>query len=398
MRLTGAICAVLTAFVPIVAVAEVDLSGNVELEMRLYPASPKFPSQNDSFIGPSVALQPEVRWDFSAKQRVTLIPFARLDAIDAQRTHFDVRELNWLYNSGDWDLRVGVGKVFWGVVESRHLVDIINQTDLVEDINEDEKLGQPMINANVITGVGTFSGFLLPYFRERTFPGPEGRPSFSVPIDTTHPVYESSEKERHIDFALRWQERFSAFDVGLAYFHGTGREPRLVPAFTTSGPVLVPHYDLIDQASIDAQATIGAWLLKLEAIGRSGQGHTFFASVAGFEYTLSQVFERDADLGLFAEYNFDGRHVAAPPTIFNNDVMVGLRFSFNDAADSSILAGAIVDLDKQSTALKIESGTRLSDGLRLSVDAWIFPYVASGDLLKSFDHDHMIRVRLQKFF
>ena len=42
-------------------------------------------------------------------------------------------------------LLVGAAKVFWGTAESRHLVDIINQTDAVEDIDEEDKLGQPMV-------------------------------------------------------------------------------------------------------------------------------------------------------------------------------------------------------------------------------------------------------------
>ena len=398
MRLTGGICAAFLSLACTAAAAQVDFSGNVELEARLYPSSPKFPAQHQDRVSPSVALQPELRWDFSSGQRLTLVPFLRLDAHDDERTHFDVREFNWLYNAGNWDVRVGLGRVFWGVTESRHLVDIINQTDLVEDFDEEDKLGQPMINANVITSVGTFSGFLLPYFRERTFPGSEGRPSFPLPIDTENPVYESSRKERHIDVAVRWQERAGIFDIGLAHFHGTGREPRLVPTLESGGPVLVPHYDIIDQTSVDAQATIDSWLLKLEAILRSGQGETFFATVAGFEYTIYQVLESNTDLGLLVEYHFDGRDEAAPPTFFDNDLMVGARLGFNDVADSSLLAGAIVDLDTRTTALTLEGGTRLADGLRLEFDAWIFPYVAGGDYLSYVERDHTIRIRLLKFF
>jgi len=31
----------------------------------------------------------------------------------------------------DWELTTGVSKVYWGVMEAVHLVDIINQTDFV---------------------------------------------------------------------------------------------------------------------------------------------------------------------------------------------------------------------------------------------------------------------------
>ena len=41
-----------------------------------------------------------------------------------------LRELSLLWISGNWETRIGVSKVFWGVAESQHLVDTINQTDL----------------------------------------------------------------------------------------------------------------------------------------------------------------------------------------------------------------------------------------------------------------------------
>ena len=40
----------------------------------------------------------------------------------------------------------GVRRVFWGVAESNHLVDVINQTDAIENPDQEDKLGQPMLN------------------------------------------------------------------------------------------------------------------------------------------------------------------------------------------------------------------------------------------------------------
>ena len=390
--------AALIALTGAAVAAEPDLSGYISLEPRIYPAEAKFPRQHDSAVSPSLALQPEIRWDLDDEQRITFIPFGRLDANDNERAHWDVRELNWLYDAGDWDLRVGLGKVFWGVAESRHLVDVINQTDFVEASDEEDKLGQPMINANVITGIGTFSGFVLPYFRERTFPGPRGRPSFPIRVDEDRAVYESSEDERHVDFAVRWQERLSIIDIGVAHFRGTGREPRLVPTLIPGGPVLVPHYDLIDQSSVDAQATLEAWLLKFEAIVRSGQGDTFFATVAGFEYTLYQIFGSGKDLGLIAEYHYDGRDAFAPFTIFNNDLMMGARLAFNDEDDSSILAGLIFDIEEQTTLMTVEAATRIGENLKFELEARAFPYVANGTVEANFERDHTIELHLLRYF
>jgi hypothetical protein len=376
----------------------IELSGYVAGEVRIFPAEPKYPAQHDDTLSPSLAVQPELRWKLDEHSTLTFIPFARIDAHDDERTHFDAREANWLFNAGTWDVRVGLGKVFWGVAESRHLVDIVNQSDLVESLDEEDKLGQPMVNLNVITGFGTWSAFVLPYFRERTFAGPDGRPGFPLRVAEDLAVFEASDEEANIDVALRWQERFGAFDIGLSHFHGTGREPRLVPTLIPGGPVLVPHYDLIDQTGLDVQATLDAWLLKLEAIVRSGQGDTFFASVAGFEYTLYQVFESSADLGLISEYHFDGRDKVAPSSVFDSDLMFGARLALNDTDDTSFLGGAIIDVETRTALMTVEFATRVAEGWKFELEGRFFPYVANGDFEENVEREHTIELRLLKYF
>ena len=81
-------------------------------------------------------LQPEFYYDWpNGSDSLTVVPMLRLDSSDERRQHFDLRELNWLHAAPTWDLLVGIGKVFWGVTEARSLVDVINQTDQVEDLD-----------------------------------------------------------------------------------------------------------------------------------------------------------------------------------------------------------------------------------------------------------------------
>ena len=81
-------------------------------------------------------------------------PFTRLTGRNLDRSHIDIREAYISTRSGDWDFLVGFNKAFWGVAESRHSVNIINQSDLSDDTNEEDKLGQPMLNAGVQKGWG----------------------------------------------------------------------------------------------------------------------------------------------------------------------------------------------------------------------------------------------------
>ncbi len=212
--MTIAVLVLLVGEVQVMA-GETELSGFVAGDLRLFPRSPVHTDQTTGVVHPSLMIQPELRYQWNGgNDRITVIPFARLDAQDKERNHFDLREFNWLHVGGDWDLRLGVDKVFWGVTESRHLVDVINQTDLVEDIDQEDKLGQPMINLGLHFHWGNLNGFVLPFFRERTFPGRKGRLRSATPVDTNQAFYESSLQEWHPDVAVRW----SHVIVLAAYF------------------------------------------------------------------------------------------------------------------------------------------------------------------------------------
>jgi hypothetical protein len=395
-RLLGA---TLLAVLPWMAEAG-ELSGFAAVDARLFPRSPGLPRQDGRALQPSVVLQPEYRLDGrGGSDRLTVIPFVRLDAIDDDRTHVDIRELSWLRVFDGWDLLVGVSKVFWGVTESRHLVDIVNQTDLVEDPEGEDKLGQPMIRLATFTDRGAVTLFLLPRFRERTFPGAAGRLRFPVPVDTDSAVYQSSLDEWHPDLAVRWSHVLGDWDIGLAHFRGTSREPRLVPALDRSGrAVLVPHYDVINQTSLDLQLTRERWIWKLETIVREGHGTPFGALVAGVEYTFHGVFGTAADLGVLGEYLYDGRGAAAPPTPFDDDLFVGVRLTLNDPQNTQVLAGVIVDRESQATAASVEASRRLGDHWTIRLDARAFANVPPPDVLFAVRRDHFVQVRLAYFF
>ena len=88
-------------------------------------------------------------------------PFARLDAQDDRRTHWDIRELKLDVTQSDWSFTIGADTLFWGKTEAVHLVDIINQTDGVENIDGEDKLGQPMLNLAWQRGWGRVEAFAL---------------------------------------------------------------------------------------------------------------------------------------------------------------------------------------------------------------------------------------------
>jgi hypothetical protein len=370
--------------------------GDAGAEQRYFFEEPRWPGQSDDAVG-SVHTNLEARWrDDSGNQRASFKLFGRLDSVDDERSHADLREAYWAYAGDDWELVLGANKVFWGVTESRHLVDIINQTDLVEDIDREQKLGQPMVNLLLQREWGQLDFYLMPWFRERTFPGVEGRLRAPLPVDTGNARYESPAEQHHTDVALRWSHYFGDVDIGVYAFHGNGREPVLVLAEEEDR--LLPLYHEISQLGVDVQYTRDAWLWKFEGIARNGLDDTFAAAVAGFEYTLYGVRESAADVGLLVEYLYDGRGPGEPVTVFDNDVFLGARLALNDTQDSSMLAGAVVDTDSQEWFFNLEAQRRIGEHYIAEARLRLFNGDKKLNQLYAFDRDDYFQLSFTGFF
>ncbi|MGJ8668483.1 MAG: hypothetical protein ACSHXK_03245 [Oceanococcus sp.] len=366
------------------------------LEARSFLQSASFPEQENGGI--SFSIQPEWlgewdRGDFS----VTFTPFARLDSMDEERTHFDVRELYWQGIFESLEVRLGVSKVFWGKTELLHLVDIVNQSDSVENLDGEDKLGQPMLRLAWSQGPLIFQGYVLPYFRERTFAGIDGRLRPPLVVNTDMAQYQSSDKQQHLDYALRVQGYADALDYGISWFKGTARNPQLIAGGfvnTAQGPQpteLLPFYGQLEQLSVDAQYTVGSWLLKFEAAKRDqgvfvqapGQmpqlvDREYSAATGGFEYTQYGVLGSVADAGYLVEYLWDERDEQADSG-FQNDLFLATRIAANDVKDSALLAGVVIDLDNGSRFISLEASRRLNGNSKLSIEARLFNNIASDD-------------------
>lgn len=377
--------------------ADYELSGKVTGELRYFTQDAQFSDQGQT-SNLSISAQPELYWEWNnGNDSLTFTPFLRLDQHDNERSHGDIRELSWLHVSDDWELRAGLRKVFWGVTEFQHLVDVINQTDGVEDIDGEDKLGQAMINLSLVKDWGIVDLYLLPGFRERTFPGADGRLRSGLVVDTDAAQYESGAKEKHLDTAIRWSHSVDVLDLGLYWFHGTNRDPILTPRLNSNGDtVLVPLYEQMDQLGVDIQATVDSWLWKFEAIHRDTARDDFLAAQSGVEYTFYGLQDSAADLGVLVEYGWDERGTRGGQN--QNDLFVGGRFTLNDADSSELLAGISHDLDHDSTSVLIEASRRVGNNWKISLDGRFFQSDTPADPSYAIRQDDHLQLSVERYF
>jgi len=369
-----------------------DFQLEVEAENRYFYETAGFIGQKNYF--PSLSIKPEYSMEWNeGREFLNFTGFFRVDK-DDERTHFDIRELYYQKVKNKLEFSIGLKKIFWGVTESNHLVDIINQTDIVESFDGEKKLGQPMVQLSYSSKIGTFDMFYLPYFRKRTFSGVKSRLRFPNIIDTNDVRFESRAEEWHQDIALRWSHSFSIFDIGISHFYGTGREP--VFNFTQTGIDIV--YPIINQTGLDAQITHNAFLWKAETIYRTNDFQKFFALTAGLEYTISNIKNTGIDVGILAEYLYDERDEFTLNSL-QNDLFLGSRIAFNDIKSTQILLGSMLDVTNQSKIFSLEASRRIGNTIKIELESRLFSTISTNELiLANFSEDSFFRISVFKFF
>ena len=377
--------------------AQADFSGNVAVEAFLFPQEGQFDQQFDNNL--TLSFKPKWTGDWNdGDDSWSAEFFMRADDKDDERNHADIRELLWLKVDGDNEWRVGINTMFWGVVESQHLVDVINQIDQVEGIDGEEKLGQPMIHLKRYQDWGVVDFLILPGFRERTFQGVEGRPRTPIIVDGDNATYQSSDEDSHVDYALRYSRTIDDLDFGISWFKGTNREPEFRPGLDGNGqPVLMPHYVQMAQFGLDAQLFVEDWTWKLEVIHRDTDELNYEAMTGGFEYTFYGVLESDIDLGTLVEYSHDNRP-EDQRGVFDRDLFFGARLAFNDVQSTELLAGFIIDTQKQSRSFRLEGNRRIGDSWKMTIEAQVFSNIDEEDLLISFKDDDYLLLEFARFF
>tara|TARA_Y100001970_G_C14255805_1_gene875272 strand:- start:7818 stop:9014 length:1197 start_codon:yes stop_codon:yes gene_type:complete len=340
--------------------SKVERYGEVSFENRSFSEQGLFDQQKNHY---SFTLSPE--FYFESEDQNTSFTFKtkiRKDSLDNERNLFDIQDLSLIKVKNSYETRIGIRRDFWGVTETVHRVDIINQTDQVESFDGEDKLGQPMINFSLERDWGVLDIYALIGFRERTFAGEKGRLRAPFLIDTNSAIYESGAKNLRTDFAFRWSQSYRNLEIALSHFSGTSREPKFINKTASSK---TPYYGIIDQTGLEALYIMGSLALKLEAISRSGQGDRFSAATVGFEYTQVGILSSRLDLGWILELNYDDRYEESP-------LALGTRLIFNDMYDSQILSGVMRNEETGETNVFVEASKRIGNCCRMSFESIYF--------------------------
>ena len=384
--------------------AEFEYKGYVGMDAQGYISKP------DGKHPTNFTLQQQLELSYNVgdfESAVTI--YAQEDSYDLtdeknERTFIRLDELYGKYNF-DNDMIFGGRNIrFWGALEANNVVDTFNTNDFRTDGLDTQKQGAWNVAYTHYTESGEISLIVKLYEEKQAmaaypyvyyfFPQNTGVGAleYDKDLQSDESLYRptvylnwsgSTDSENPIDYALILQH---GFDNQRAFESTTD-----LATLTTT---LNEKVYLVNKVMTYNTLVVGSTLLKLEAQITDVIDTTYTAAETtqvrvedyyqfglGAEHTLTGLIG-DADLGLIAEYYYydtfnqavDIADDLALFQIFQNDLFLGLRYTFNDASDSSIIAGAIVDLDYQEQSYSVTYVTRFFDAVSMTADyAYINP-------------------------
>jgi hypothetical protein len=326
---------------------------------------------------------------FDQKVRV----FGRVDQFDQLRSTLAWEEAFVQVGSERVRLRIGLDLVNWTATEAFHPADVINARNLDSDLENLEKLGEPMVALLLRPFEETTVTLLaMPYRSEPIFPSPRSRLNFVPGVNLRGTRQMVDRQGRLTDdnwgpqAAIVIRQVLGPADLTVHALEHMDRSQPMVRA----GPAPILLFQTVRQLGGTYQHAIGALLIKLEGAYRHfvdpkeplpGIPLTALTVLpdhgelaAGLEWGITHqggpestlLLEGQTLLGVASE------QVRAALSLFQRDVLLGYRLGLNDESGKELLLSAIFDLDRIGESLvNLTYQQRLGDtwtvraGLRL---------------------------------
>ncbi|WP_045415140.1 hypothetical protein [Vibrio owensii] len=335
-------------------------------------------------------IAPRLLWWNDSGWAATFSPYAEYE-FQSEQGFINLRETNITYAGETIEWLLGFGVVYWGVTEVYQPVNVVNQYDGRIALGYEKKMGQPMLQARWLPDWGDVQMLLLPFHQPRKFRKPDQRRTLIKPVDDDA-IY--SDGENALDSAIRigfWQD---ALDVGISAFYGNSREPLLIERSND----WQASYARIFQLGTELQWTQDDLLLKWEGTFKSGEGSDYFTLVTGFEYSVYGFSFSQGTLGLIAEYAWDNRDTYAPPTIYNNDAFLGLRWQANDVQDTEFLLSGLFDLEQTSPIYKLTASGRINEHWKWIAEGYYLSSMSNNEPIAYLENDSYFSIGAEYYF
>jgi len=356
------------------------VKGRVEVGSRHYLNERGRGLEDDSIL---LEGELDVTYDLNDFTRFRLRPRVAIDPLQSSRNRYEPLDAYVEYTEPRWALLAGQLLESWAIVDTFNPADVLNRRDLERDFYDPEKLGELMVRFRYFFPEAgairqpALSLYLLPLHRETPLPSNDDRFRLDATgdnrgdlrNDAVVPSFDTA-------YAARLSATVGGADVFLFYFGGLAR----IPAFEVSpqGDVTAVYYR-VDMVGGGVQWAMGRWLFKLEtAYSFTSDGglasrfrgivpDSYFQYVVGVDRTFTDVFGK-SEVTLTLEYaGEDDTSMTSPSGLrpYKSDVFFGVRWQFNDARRTEVLASVVADVLVDEQLYLIDFRTILYKDLKL---------------------------------
>ena len=366
---------------PVVEVEEpFSIQGHVDVSTQTYLNHPKDKHKNNITLSEHFNIKYK-KDDFSAYMSL----YAQQDAWDLsdkknqnERSYTRLDELYVKYSLDNAELMFGKNIRFWGALELRNIVDVFNPQDARNDPFKIDKLGVWNASYTYFTDTGNLSIIIKTAEQDRALSAfPYIYYYFPKKLAYDKTLF-TEESYLRPNIYLKWSgstDTEYAFDY--AFILQNGYDSQRYTTLNKESNILQENAYLVTKLMTYDTLVLGSSLLKFEALYADVKSDSLISDYyqigIGFEHTLGQIYG-DASLGFLAEYyrygtfEKDKRDDLSLFEVFQNDLFLGLRYTFNEGNDASIVSGVVLDFEYNEEAYYFEYESRLVKDLKVNFD------------------------------
>lgn len=408
--------------------------GQVSFESRHFKDDHQNQTQDDAY---SVFSRVDSQYNDS-KYRLSLRAMARVDQKNPSRNIIAPEDVGGgitLNQESSWQLMAGYKLFYWTVLEAFHPADVINSRNFDSDIENLEKMGELFLGSERSVGDGQIGLYFFPRYQRPRLPGSENR--LGLGTNLARPRWVDGQGQDGVgdewgwQGALKWSHTLGPSDwLMFVAYHMDRSTPIIgtknfaksnVSAVTPYGAYpldfdFAPYYFQVLESGFNYQMALGDFVLKAEGdykfFQQKRQLYTItglrspdnFGTLAlGGEYLWTHSWGGQSSLFLEGQYaSSKSRERVKEMVPFQADLMMGVRYAFNDEMGSEITASALVDVEGEDQQLySLLIARRLSDQWKVKAGGRYYWAPAKNANLSGLEYlhkDHHLFLSLSRFF
>lgn len=364
-------------FLSTFCLAQVQTEGFIGINTQQY-------SSKDNKHSNNITLEQKLKLSYEKENTLSILEiYAQedstdfLDSKDNKRSFIRINELYSQYENDNSKILLGKNIRFWGALEVKNIVDTFNLQEGRNDPFETDKIGAYNIAYSYFFEDSEISIIAKLYEQKNKLASNKYMYSILKNAESLKNKLESEKSLYRPSLYLLYNGTSNEDDYSLdyAFIYENGYDSQRYLSKISN--IYTQHAYLVNKFMTYNTLVLNSTLYKIEALYTDvidDKNISDYVHIAlGIEHTLEPS-ENGNELGLLCEYYYYDTleknklsHIDLGET-FQNDLFLGLRYSFNDINNSSAVGGVILDTQDKEENYYIEYQTRLNDMFKLKFD------------------------------